>query len=405
MAVNYSYITDFHKSRAVKIGASDIPKLIPNPDRPMESLAAWTDGHGKRHTETALDLYNEKINGKPSEYSFPAEMGHYLEGKALREFIADNILVQTADDFFRGYMLHKLEQDKQGSAVNPLPFNNTPFKHNTEANTDYGVAHADCLYDADRCGVVIKKSGLIIDLSKPFLIEAKSARLYSVSARKKSPYIGYDLGLKEWQGVPLKVYFQCQYQMVLYNVDTVFVSLIFDTSEKYYWQIKANKKHQADLVQIAEYMKKCIDTRTPPKQLAMNAKDIQKLYPEIKEDFKEVQGSELSEVLNTVRTYREATEQEKNWKQKKEDAESSIAIHLQDAGKISGIIGGSMVDIAKWKNTGGGERLAGLDAISKRDDGKRLLNYLRKNGLIKTSESSRKPSIIIKQKEMEAVEL
>jgi len=148
-------------------------------------------------------------------------------------------------------------------------------------------------------------------------------------------------------------------------------------------------------------MKTCIDNRTPPKQLVMNASDIKKLYPEIKEDFKEVKGPELDEVLQAARLYREASEQEKNWKQKKEDAESRMAIHLQDAGKISGVIDGSMVDIAKWKNTGGGERLSGLDSISKRDDGKRLLTYLRKNGLIKTSEPGRKPSVVIKLNEME----
>jgi hypothetical protein len=417
--MNYSYIKDFHKSRDKKIGASDIPKLIPHPEYSHESLAAYTDQKGQRQACTALDLYYEKVNGKDYEYSFPADMGHFLEGKALFEFIKDNIDNHIAVRFMQGYQHHKIEQDLNNRlknhyvSVNPEPYNNTPFKHNTEATTDFGVAHADCLYEPERgmninnslktlicnndMNPTIKKNGLTIDLSKPFIIEAKSARLYTVSARKHDQYKGYDLSLKTWQGIPLKHYFQIQYQMMLYNVDVAYLSLIFDTSEKHFWQIKANKEHQADLAQLASYVKKCIDTKTPPKQLVMNSKDIKKLYPETKDDFRQVSENELTEIIDTIKSYKEAENQEKRWKAKKNDAQERLSVHLKDTGMVKGVINGELQDLCKWKKTGGGFNVAGIKEISEREDGKTIMNYLKRKKLIKEKNTGRVPSVMLKE--------
>jgi hypothetical protein len=98
--MNYTYIKNFHRSRETRIGASDVSWLVPHPVKQFESLAAYTDlNTKKRHACTALDLYNEKINPSPWEYNFPADMGVYLEGKALYEFIADFISRDIAINF------------------------------------------------------------------------------------------------------------------------------------------------------------------------------------------------------------------------------------------------------------------------------------------------------------------
>jgi hypothetical protein len=397
------------------IGASDVPALIPHPVKQIESLAAYTDEKHERHAMTALDLYSAKINNTISPSGFPAEMGHWLEGRALYEFTADNIDKDIAKEFLRGYMMHKIEQDNSKDAINPAPYNNTPFKHNTEVQNDYGVAHADCVYDPMplinprkdlnmkkyRNGHwIIDKNGLKINMSLPFLIEAKSARYFS-ARRKDDPYTGYDLDLHEWQGIPLKVYFQVQFQMHLYNVDTCYVVLIFDTSSKHYWQIKYNKKHALELEQLARYMKKCIDDRTPPKELLMNSKDIQSLYPTLTEDFRELKDDELTDVLKIAMEEIEASAQEKEWKRKKEQAADMLAIHLKDTKVLKGNVGGVIIDIAKWKDTGGSERVMGLADIAKREDAATIEKYLRKKGLVKKSEESKKPSVIIKMKDME----
>jgi hypothetical protein len=419
---NYKYITDFHKSRAGRIGASDVPALIPHPIKQVESLAAYTDDKHQRHAMTALDLYNAKINNEYSPSGFQAEIGHWLEGKAIHAFITDNIDNSTAKDFLRGYMMHKIEQDNSKEAVNPEPYNNTPFKHNTEVQNDYGVAHADCVYDpsfgidmpkwfleefkgkSNKGEVKIKSNGLIIDLTKPFLIEAKTANYFS-ARRKEDPYTGYDLDLHEWHGVPLKVYMQTQFQMHLYKVDVCYVVLIFNTSSKHYWQIKYNKKHATELEQLAQYMKKCIDEKTPPKNLLMNAKDIQALFPAIQEDFKEIKGDELNTILKIAIDENEASEQEKIWKRKKEQCAEMMAIHLKDTKVLKGNVGGMIVDIARWKETGGSERVMGLGDIGKRDDADTIIKYLKKKKLIKTGEPNLKPDICIKKKDLEEIEI
>jgi hypothetical protein len=409
MALNYHYITNFEKSRQSRIGASDIPYLIPHPIRQIESLAAYTKD-GKRYANTANDLYMQKVYGREYEYSFPAEMGHFIEGKALYEFIADFVEKRIASEFYRGYMLHKIDQDYKKQAIDPRLYHTTHsiFKHNTEATSEWGgVAHADCVYDPrdknkSSLPGAISRNGITLDLDTPSLIEAKSSNYWS-ARRKDDPYTGYDLELKEWQGIPLKVYFQVQYQMLLYGVDTCYIVLIFDTNSKHYWTVKANKKHQAELQQLAMYMIQCIDTQTPPKNLLMNSKDICSLYPEVKEDFREAKGDELAEVLKLAIEQKEAAEQEKIWKRKKDECSERIAIHLKDTQVLKGEVGGIITDIAKWKETGGSLRVAGLKEIREREDGKTIEKYLKRKCLIKETEKSRKPNFILKKRELEDI--
>jgi hypothetical protein len=148
-------------------------------------------------------------------------------------------------------------------------------------------------------------------------------------------------------------------------------------------------------------MKNCIDTKTPPRELVMNSKDIASLYPTIKEDFRDVQGDELDAILKIVATQKEANRQIKNWKRKEDEANEMISLHLKDTQMLKGRVNGSVVTLAKWKNTGGSDRVVGLTEIKKRVDSKRLLNYLKKNELLKTTAENRKPSIVIKNSEME----
>jgi len=417
MAINYQYINDFEKSRENRIGASDVGWLIPHPIKQFESLAAYTDSKGVRHSCTAIDLYNIKKNNIKSESGFAADMGHFIEVKAISEFIKDNICPDVAFEFSRGYNLHKMEEEflshkaKKKIHVNPEPFNNTDFKHNTESIIDGSVSHADCIYIPDKfikgkkeSEIKFKKNGMTFDLSKPFIIEAKSANYFSVKARKKDQYSGYDIDLKTWQGLPLRTFFQVQFQMALYGIDKAYVSLIYNTNEKRFWEIKKVAKYQSDLLQLANYMKQCLDNNTIPKQIVMNSKDIQVLYPEVSKDFRELQNEELSEILEITKLYYQAYEQEKNWKRKKEDAQERMSLHLKDTETLKGVIDGSLQTICKWKYTGGGKRLMGLKEIGEREDGKKLLNYCNKNGLIKEGEKKRSPDVVIKRSEIEGVE-
>jgi len=432
--MKYNYITNFEKSRELTIGASDIPWLIPHPERQIESLAAYTKD-GKRHPCTAIDLYNQKIDPPPWETSFPAEMGHYLEPMALYKFIADNIDKKIAEEFYRGFQLHALEQrlqrvqTGQNVCVDPRSYNTTHFRHNTEASFVFGVAHADCVYDpvngtfipddfylkqkektgkkgnTKKTKIVLESNGLIIDLEKPFLIEAKSAGLYSAMSRKHDIYSGYDLALKEWQGIPLKVYFQVQFQMLVYGVDVAYVVLIFDTSKVCYWQIEANKSHQEDLLQLASHMVKCMKKKTPPKNLAINSKDIMSLYPRIEDDFREISGQELVEILEVSRDRIKASSQERKWKRVKEDCDERMAAHLKETGLLKGVVEGQFLNIAKWKKTGDYDQVMGLKEIRAREDSKTILNYFNRKGLVKKVPENRKPVVSLKAKEIDSIDI
>lgn len=404
--MNYSYIKNFEESREFKIGASEIGCLIPHPDKKNESLNAYTDKSGVRHAMTPIDLYNEKINGKSNDYSFAADMGHYLEIKALYEFIKDNINKEVAFEFMRGYQLHKMESElqsfKAGHSVyiNPEPFNNTPFKHNTETFNDYAVSHADAVYDNRNSKIQISEnnnSSLKIDLSKPFIIEAKSANVYSVSARKNDKYSGYDLKLDDWSGLPLKVFFQVQFQMAMYDIKTAYVALIYNTNEKKYWTVKANSKYQKDLMEVASYFKNCLVNRTPPKEMAMNSQDIRNLWPIVSEDFREITGTELQSAVSIVEQYQHAKSQVKQWELKERDALDAMSVLLKDERELKGLVNGELQTIARWKDTGGTEKIIALSKIKK--DMPEIYEYLRGKKLLEYQKTDRKPEIKLKLRE------
>ena len=406
--ISLQYITDFYKSREGRIGASEIPSIIPHPDFPSRSLAGYD--------RTAVTLYEEKVGIRKREPSgFAAEMGHFLEPKALFEFINDFAApmfdagiprrddVRIAEKFYRGFMLCELERVGKKD-LDCRPFNTTPFRHHTEAMTEFGVAHADCVYEAPPMVPEVAKTvkstahGLTVDFSAPFIVEAKSAQYWS-ARRREDRFAGYDLTLKEWQGIPLKHYFQLQYQMALYDVPVSFLALIYNTSEKHFWKVKANKKHQAEILELASMMHRCIKHRTPPRELAMNAADIRALYPEIQEDFHEIIGDELNRAVEIVTAYRKAQEQRKAWAEKEDDALDAMAILLRDRRELKGIVNGpdgvgKLSTIARWKDTGGGERIMGLRDMAEADPA--AVKYLRKKGLVREAASSKKPEIKLK---------
>lgn len=372
--LNYTYITDFYKSREGRIGSSDIPALIPHPVRKSESLAGYE--------RTAIAVYEEKTGiTKREPAGFSARVGNDIEILPLRYFIEEYDTKETAREFYRGYIMCKIGQEANETGIfNTTAFNNTDYKHHTESMNDFAVAHADCIYVG----------------KKPFIVEAKSAQFWSVK-RDKDIYSGYDFDLKDWQGIPLKHYFQIQFQMALYGVDMAYLALLYNTSEFHTWQIKGNKKHQAELLELAEYMKKCIDKKTPPKEKAMNASDIQKLYPEIKEDFREVVGKELETAMSITEQYQHAKQQVKQWELQERDALDAISVLLKDERELKGLINGELQTIARWKNIGGAEKIVALSKIKKeRFD---IYGYLLDNSLIEYQKTDRKPEIKLKIEE------
>lgn len=370
-----NYITHFTKSRSTKIGSSDVPALIQHPEK-SESLA----GYGR----TALTVYEEKLGIRDREPAGnPAEVGHHMEPYALQKFIRTHYDDKIADKFFRGFMLCELDKTKDGYPT-ATATQTTKFLHHTEASTDYSVSHADCINE---------KEGI--------LIEAKSSGFWP-SRRTDDPYKGYDSTVKGHQGIPLHVFYQMQHQAAIYQevygVKTKQAFLVLISEGNYYeWEIRIDTKIQERLLELCSYMKTCIDKRIPPKKLAMNVSDIKVMYPKLNEDFRLVSGDELTTAVEAAKKAKEAAEQLKAWKQKKEDAEAALSIILKDNKKLQGIIDGEIQDIAAWQEKSGGERILGLKEIKSLDGGDRLYKYMQKNGLIKIGEGSRFVSVKLKE--------
>jgi hypothetical protein len=364
-ASNVKFITNFQKSRSAKIGASEIASCIPHPEK---------SGSVGGYDETALTIWEYKTGRKKREHAGElAEFGNIIEPVILKKWIAENVDRPTAEKFYRGYMLCELDKTDDGYPL-ASAFQTTDFLHHTRAETDFAISHADC-----------------INPSAHIIVEAKSRSSW-LSKRGASVYDGYDMELKSNQGIPLKDFFQLQFQAAIYNavygiqLDRLYLAVLFDRAPFHSWEIKPDIKIQERLLEIASYMKKCIDTDTPPKTLAMNQHDIKIMYPALDEDYRIVSGDELQKAVDLAHAATLAAVQEKIWKSRKDDATDALSIILKDTKTVKGIIDGQIMDIASWQERAGAERIIPLSEIKKDD---RLYKYMVKNELIKKSEDIR----------------
>ena len=364
---NPQYITSFSKSRSTKIGGSDISACLPHPLK-SESLADYD--------RTALTVYQEKTGIIKRDFAgFQAEVGNFLEPLVLKRFIQEYTGDGTLGDIFmRGYLLCELDKKNDGYP-NAESFQNTHFLHHTKAENEFAIAHADCISPEHR-----------------IIIEAKTAMSWATKRTENDPFTGYDFKLKGHQGIPLKHYYQVQYQSALYNLvygfqpDKLYLALITDTNNFYFWEFVPVKKVQERLLEIASYMYKCIQKKQPPKELAMNQDDIKIMYPELDEDFRIISGDELSDAIQAAREAKEAEEQVKRWEQIKKDANNTLSIFLKDTKTLKGIVDGQIVDLATWQERKASERIIGLTEIKKDEE---LYKLVKDKNLIKESPATR----------------
>jgi len=377
---NYWYITgDFLKTRSRRIGASDIPALIPNPEKPTESLA----GYGR----TPVTVWQEKTGRKERDPAgLPAEMGHYLEEKAVELFVRTYTSKEIAQAHIHDRRTYEFATGQAGQ------FQNTVFRHHVQYYRDGMICHPDGLYDPDVAFFPgrekpVPHMGIKVNFEKPFLIEAKSANYWSAKRPEGSIVKGYDPKLKTWQGIPLQHYMQTQFQMGLMEVDVCYLALIYNTNLFDVWEIRANKKHIGRLVDLAGNMVHRIKTDTAPADLAMNVQDVMDLYPEVGDDFVILNGEERDKAIEIARTFKNAGNQEKRWKEKKDDAKDAMAVLLKDRPELrdgDGIIG-------KWRVTKGSEKITALSKI--KEENLLAYRYLKKKDLLYTSKESRTVTI------------
>ena len=385
----YHYIDrDIHQYRAGRIGASDIPALIPDPDKPNESLA----GYGR----TAVTVWEEKTGRRQRDPAgLAAEMGHFLEPKTTALFLRDVFGREYANEWLLSRMQFELLRRSDHTNVQASQYQRAPVAHNIEWYDDKFIVHPDAIYQPPPVApdpMEVVAHGLQINLTKPFLIEAKSARYWSARRRDESQSAGYDMDLRTWQGIPLRHYVQIQFQLAMMDVDTCYLPLLYDTSQFQVWQIAADKSIQGKIIDLAGRLSWHIANDQPPKSMAMNGRDIAALYPTIDEDFVYLAGDEAEAVTDACRAYRKATAQEKVWKAKKSEAQDAIAVHLKDRGELRNADGGVL---ARWQERKGSERVTALGKI--RTDDPVSYRYLKRKKLIEQSSGSRSPAVVWKE--------
>lgn len=397
--VNFWFLkeSEFKEQRSRRIGASDIPALLPNPEKPTESLAGrWRQPDGSYYNRTAITVFNEKTGRTfPPGVGLPAEMGHWNEPKAIELFMRPIFGEEIAEEWLIKRMQYEILK-KRNPELDPRQYQAGMILHSVQYYAEEFICHPDGVYEGEaRIDVdyvvvdndpTIQAHGLTIDLSRPFLVEGKSARFWSANRPAGSVVSGYDPELKTWQGIPLKHFVQIQFQLALFEIDVCYLPLLYDTSTFHVWRIDTNKKWQNKLIDLAGRVAWHIKKDIPPKELAINIDDIKELYPKINEDYVYISGEEERKALELARTANKATRQEKIWKARKDEARDALSVFLKDRGELRSAEYGS---IARWIEKEGYERLTkSLKDLAKNDPV--TYRYLKRKKLIKPAGSGSK---------------
>lgn len=401
--VNYWYVeNDFLKAREGRIGASDLSCLLPNPDKPSESLAGFGN--------TAVTLWQQKTGRSEREPGgLSCEMGHWNEIKAIELFIRGipEIGPAMAAEYVESRLRYETavlsDPNRRARAYQP-----TPFKHNTQWYNGDFIVHPDGIWDNDGRlipGLPIPEGGrlpptvtahdLTIDLSTPFLIEAKTASYWSAKRRPEKPHSGFDFDLKTWQGIPLKYYVQIQFQLAMMDVEVCYLPLLSDSATFNVWQIARDRKIGDDLIDLAGRFMWYVRHDTEPKEMAINIDDICAMYPTITDDFQTVTGEEAATLIELARKAKDASAQEKAWKEKKEDAQSALAVHMKDAKELRVLLDNEERRVVSWTERSGSEYVASVEEVKKAD--LELEAELRYRGLVKQKKGSRSVNVCWKE--------
>ena len=368
---DYVFVKDIFEERGARIGASEVPCLFPDPERPSESVA----GYGK----TAITLYQEKVGERERDKSgLAAEMGHYLEPKAIELFIREI----WGPDVASAWMRRRMDFEMNGGDARTKQA--YPVLYNTAFIDRDSIVHPDGLHIGEKDGRIVRTGwGFNVDTRRSFLIEAKSASFFS-ARRGDSEVRGYDRDNKTWQGIPLKHWFQTQFQMLKAGVSLCYLTLLSDTSRFDVWEVRADKEMQGRIARVVNVFMRHVRNRVPPKELAINVDDITALFPSVRDDFVMLDGEDGDKVRELSDKALFAAEQEKVWAARKDDALSALAVWLKDAGEVRDSDGDV---VCRWKTSKGRESVMSVKDIAASNPA--ALRYLRRNNLIKVSKDSR----------------
>jgi hypothetical protein len=255
---NFEYLKDINfKKGRYYIGASDVPTIA------LMNI---------KYDQTPLTLWEEKTGRKKRDFAGErAKAGKDLEVIVLKWGLEKINYEFNAPDFIS-------DRAHEARIYPPTKGKLISLTQATCRNYPFIVAHAD-----------------LIEIAQPFIMEAKTTGFFGGKRGNDINY-GYDKDDLTANGIPSSVYLQIQTQMLAYEINECYVSVMIDTGlHKLYGPIKAHKKTQEKVLAICERFWWHVEHDTAPKPEIW--KDIIALNPILDVESKTViAGTDLDKI-------------------------------------------------------------------------------------------------------------
>ncbi len=306
----YTYMTGAHDVRSRKgfyIGSSDISVILGlTPTTPYQ----WWREHAGR---------DPQFEGNDRTF-----WGTELEGLILKNTIAKETTLQIAQKFFIDYSRNQYQRRWRWRPKTAYE----PFTECIHPEFPWMLAHADCVYNpGDR------------------LIEAKSGGFFGNVRREEMD--GYDRSDPTASGLPFKVFFQVQYQAAVYGCPHVDVAALINTNDFSTYQVDANGKIQARLIEAGSRMMYCLQNDVAPTPKTFG--DIKKLFPELNDQRLTVMGERAAIAWDLKGRLKKARAIEKRGKAQKEDIMNALALLLGENSEMADEMGNKICSQSMWE--------------------------------------------------------
>ncbi len=310
---NYTYMTGSQTVRSrpgFYIGASDLPIIL--------GLSKFT---------TPMDLWRQKSGRDPAfTGNESTRWGNELEGLILKNVIARHGDMKTAMKFFIDYTRNMYTRRRRWKPKTRFE----PFTECIHPDHPWLITHADCLHVAAKYGMEI--------------IEAKSGGLFGNIRREDMD--GYDPKDPTASGVPFSVFFQVQAQMVCYDIPYAKVAALIDTNKFSIYDVNANAKIQAKLIEVGSRMMYCLERDVPPTPKTFG--DIRHLFPVLNEQRLTIMGEQAAIAWDIKERLKKARAQIKRGEAIKEDLMNAMALLIGGNSEMADELGNKIASQSKW---------------------------------------------------------
>jgi len=326
MNKNYFFIqnrADFHKRRKTTIGSSDIPVLLGLAKQHKTQYELWKEMTGKPVKRVEIDTVKNET---------PAALGHEVEGIILAREIADIAGSEMAHAFKVDYYKHEHERPKDWRTATPFkPF--AIFIHPDDkrfsCSPDVIIEAAD--WQESWCNVwVDQRRGMQIAYPNEKHDRIIESKLGSRFANIRSTRLedGYDLDDPTQNGIPMRVYVQCQWQSFVTGIEHITVRALLDSVFESRHTFTANPQIQNQLAELAESFLWHVQKDKAP--APMNQNDVFDIYDSVDEQVLIIGGKQAKEAEELLFQKKQWTDAKKEAERNIEEIKNSFAVMMGD---------------------------------------------------------------------------